>query len=48
MLEDGHDDFETADDLYDAIGAMLQQSDDSKSDDEILDICGRLYNLMNG
>ncbi|KAK3105053.1 hypothetical protein FSP39_016220 [Pinctada imbricata] len=48
MLEDGHDDFDTADDLYDAIGAMLQQSDDSKSDNEILEICASLFRLMNG
>nr|XP_022340495.1 ATP-binding cassette sub-family F member 3-like [Crassostrea virginica] len=46
MLEDGHDDFETSDDLYDAIGGILQGTDDSKTDDEIKNICDKLHTLM--
>ncbi|XP_076451873.1 ATP-binding cassette sub-family F member 3-like [Babylonia areolata] len=48
MLEDGGDDFSTGEDLYDAIGMLLQQADDSKTDDDIRNICNRLYHVMNG
>lgn len=47
MLEDGHDDFQTSEDLYDAIGGILQGTDDSKTDDEIKNICGNLHSLMS-
>jgi hypothetical protein len=47
MLEDGHDDFETSEDLYDAIGGILQGTDDSKTDDEIKNICESLHSLMS-
>ncbi|CAL1543684.1 unnamed protein product [Lymnaea stagnalis] len=47
MLEDGGDDFTTSDDLYDAIGIMLQQADESKTEDEIKAICDRLYLLLH-
>ena len=48
ILEDGGEDFSTGEDLYNAIGLLLQQSDDSKSDDDIKDICNGLYHVMNG
>lgn len=47
MLEDGHDDFNTSEDLYDAIGGILQGTDDSKTDDEIKNICENLHSLMS-
>uniref|UniRef100_A0A8W8JPN2 ABC transporter domain-containing protein n=1 Tax=Magallana gigas TaxID=29159 RepID=A0A8W8JPN2_MAGGI len=47
MLEDGHDDFNTSEDLYDAIGGILQGTDDSKTDDEIKNICEKLHSLMS-
>ncbi|KAH9504419.1 ATP-binding cassette sub- F member 3 [Bulinus truncatus] len=47
MLEDGGEDFKTSDDLYDAIGTMLQQADDSKSDEDIKEICDRLHSLLS-
>ena len=46
MLEDGTEDFSTSEDLYDAIGPLLQQVDDSKTDNDIREICDRLYNLV--
>lgn len=47
MLEDGHDDFNKSEDLYDAIGGILQGTDDSKTDDEIKNICEKLHSLMS-
>ena len=46
MLEDGFEDFSTSEDLYDAIGPLLEQVDDSKTEDDIREICNRLYNLV--
>ena len=46
MLEDGTEDFSTSEDLFDAIGPLLGQVDDTKSDDDIREICDRLYNLV--
>ena len=46
MLEDGVEDFSTSEDLFDAIGPLLQQVDDTKSDEDIREICDRLYNLV--
>ncbi|XP_033764242.1 ATP-binding cassette sub-family F member 3-like [Pecten maximus] len=48
LLEDGHDEIDTPDDLFEAIGIMLLQTDESKTEDDIKDICGRLYGIMNG
>ena len=47
MLDDGHEDFETSDDLFDAIGVMLQQADESKTEDDIKEICDRLFSLLH-
>nr|KAG5692451.1 hypothetical protein BaRGS_010161 [Batillaria attramentaria] len=47
MLEDGGDDFSTGEDLFDAIGMLLQQADESKSEEDIRDICLRLYAVMH-
>lgn len=48
LLEDGSEDFSRGVDVYEAIGALLQQTDNNKSDDEIKDICDGLYKVMNG
>ncbi|XP_025083351.1 LOW QUALITY PROTEIN: ATP-binding cassette sub-family F member 3-like [Pomacea canaliculata] len=47
ILEDGGDDFGTSEDLFDAIGMLLQQADDSKTEDEIKIICSCLHSSMN-
>ena len=46
MLEDGVEEFSTSEDLFEAIGPLLQQVDDTKTDDDIREICDRLYNLV--
>ena len=45
VLEHGADDFETVDDLYDAIGDMLLEVD-GKGEDDIREICDRLMEVM--
>ncbi|GFN91712.1 ATP-binding cassette sub-family f member 3-like [Plakobranchus ocellatus] len=47
VLDDGHEDFETSDDLFDAIGMMLQQVDESKTEEDIKEICDKLYSLLH-
>ena len=37
------DDIESADDLYDAIGSMLEGLDSNMEDDTIREICQRLH-----
>ncbi|XP_064599054.1 ATP-binding cassette sub-family F member 3-like [Liolophura sinensis] len=48
ILEDGSDEIDTADDLHDAIGGILQQVDETKTEQDIQKICSRLYNMMKG
>lgn len=48
VLEDGQDDFDSCDDLFEVIGGMLLQTDESKSEEEIVTICEKLYRLMKG
>lgn len=47
ILDDGHEDFESSDDLFDAIGVMLQQADETKTEDDIKEICDRLFSLLH-
>ncbi|XP_071840110.1 ATP-binding cassette sub-family F member 3-like [Apostichopus japonicus] len=46
VLEGGIEDFETADDIYEAIGAVLSELD-SKDEDEIVKICQQLFDNLN-
>ena len=48
ILEDSHDDFDDSDDIFDAIGEVLMQTDVSKSEDEIRQICKDLHDLLIG
>ena len=45
ILENGADDFETVDDLYEAIGDMLLEVD-GKGEDDVREICDRLMEVM--
>ena len=45
VLEHGADDFDTVDDLYEAIGDMLLEVD-GKGEDDIREICNRLMEVM--
>ncbi|XP_077998054.1 ATP-binding cassette sub-family F member 3-like [Glandiceps talaboti] len=47
ILEDGSDDFSSPDDLYEAVGDMLQEVAQDKSDDDIRDICSQLMKVMS-
>ena len=46
MLEDS-DVTSTVEDLYEAIGPFLEQVDDTRTEDEIKEICDRLYALIS-
>uniref|UniRef100_A0A0V0G5K9 ATP-binding cassette sub-family F member 3 n=1 Tax=Triatoma dimidiata TaxID=72491 RepID=A0A0V0G5K9_TRIDM len=48
VLTNGIDDFEDSDELYDAVGGVLHEVGDGRSEDEIREICGRLLSLMRG
>lgn len=46
MLED-NDVIATTDGLFEAIGPFLEQVDDSKTEEDIKDICDRLHALIS-
>ncbi|XP_053314984.1 ATP-binding cassette sub-family F member 3 [Spea bombifrons] len=47
VLEGGHSDFESENDVFEAVGEILQDvSGDTKDDDDIRDVCLRLYRTM--
>ena len=46
ILEGGYEEFDTPDDLYDAIGDLLQGVDSSKSEDDIREICERFLHVL--
>ncbi|KAJ8022132.1 ATP-binding cassette sub-family F member 3 [Holothuria leucospilota] len=46
VIEGGADDFESAEDVYEAIGAVLSEVD-SKEEEDILEICNKLYNKLS-
>lgn len=46
ILASGADDFEDSNELYDAIGEVLHEVADNKSEDDIRNICDRLLGIM--
>ncbi|XP_031620401.1 ATP-binding cassette sub-family F member 3-like isoform X2 [Contarinia nasturtii] len=46
VLDSGMDDFDSSDDLYDAIGAILHEVSEEKSENDIRDLCEQLLCLM--
>lgn len=46
ILETSGDDFESCDDLFEAVGEVLQEVDEDKNEDDIREICDRMYNLV--
>lgn len=46
VLESGVDDFESSDDLYEAIGAILHEISIEKSETQIKDLCEQMLCLM--
>uniref|UniRef100_A0A8D2LDY5 ABCF3 PWI-like helical bundle domain-containing protein n=1 Tax=Varanus komodoensis TaxID=61221 RepID=A0A8D2LDY5_VARKO len=48
VLHSGSSDFESVDDLFEAVGELLQDvSRDSKDDEDIRAICQRMYNTLH-
>nr|XP_006138583.1 ATP-binding cassette sub-family F member 3 [Pelodiscus sinensis] len=48
ILHSGSEDFESVDDLFEAVGELLQEvSRDSKDDEDIRDICQRMFNTLH-
>lgn len=45
MLEDA-DVVATSDDMFEAIGPFLEQVDDNKTEEDIREICNRLYAII--
>ena len=46
MLDGGLDDFDSVEDVYEAVGVMLHQADEEKSEEDIMRIIVRLVNVM--
>ena len=48
ILETSGDDFETEEDIFDAIGGVLQEVDQTKTEDSIKTICNEIMCLIHG
>ena len=46
ILEGSAEDFETSDDLFDAIGDMLLETAEQKSENEVHEICEHLVRIL--
>ncbi|XKL66256.1 hypothetical protein PGB90_009676 [Kerria lacca] len=46
VLENGSEDFQSEEEIYEAIGEVLLQLDDSKSESDIKNICGKICKIM--
>lgn len=46
VLSSSMDDFESCDDIYDAIGDILQNVNSEKTEDGIRDLCSQFYDIM--
>ena len=46
VLETSGDDFESCDDLYEAVGEVLQEVDLDKNENEIKAICDKMFRLV--
>ena len=46
VLVTSGDDFENTEDLYEAIGEVLHELEEDKTDDDIRDICAQIMNLL--
>lgn len=47
VLDSGGPDFEDGEEVYDAIGGVLQEvSVDSKNEDDVRDICFQMFNTL--
>ena len=46
VLETSSDDFESCDDLFEAVGEVLQEMDENKNEEEIRAVCDKMYRLV--
>ena len=46
ILGGGPEEFDTGDDIYDAIGHILQEMDTDKTEDDIREICDHMRDVM--
>ena len=46
VLETSGDDFESTDDLYEAIGEVLHEMEEDKTEEDIKDICTQILTLL--
>lgn len=47
MLSSGADDFETSDEIYDAIGEILHEVSSDKSEDDIRSLCSKFHTILH-
>ena len=48
ILESGSDDFESGEDIYDAVGSILAEVAGDEGEDDIIDICNQLRCALKG
>lgn len=48
ILESGSDDFESGEDIYDAVGSILAEVAGDEGDDDIINICNQLMTGLKG
>ncbi|XP_013413453.1 ATP-binding cassette sub-family F member 3-like [Lingula anatina] len=48
VLEGSQADFESNEDVYEAVGPVLSEVDQDKSEDEVQDICDKLFHMLKG
>lgn len=48
ILESGSDDFESGEDIHDAVGSILAEVAGDEGEDNIIDICNQLMSALKG
>lgn len=48
ILESGSEDFESGEEIYDAVGSILVEVAGDEGDDKIIDLCNQLMGALKG
>ena len=48
VLESGSEDFESGEEIYDAVGSILAEVAGDEGDDKIIDLCNQLMGALKG
>ena len=48
VLESGSDDFESGEDIHDAVGSILTEVAGDEEEEDIIDICNQLMGALKG